>query len=97
MCALISTLSTLPHAHTLTVIQVVDRIREVGDRPPCQLDALGLASELVRARGLEQRLVSDRVVENDAERPEVERRVGEEEAVWAVSLGGVVVGTDRRF
>ena len=63
------------------MIQIVDRVREVGGRPPRQLDALGLASELVRTSGLEQWLVGDRVVEHDAVRPEVERRVGEEEAV----------------
>ena len=63
------------------MIQIVDRGREVLGRPPRQLEALSLASELVRARRLQQRLVGDRIVQHHAVRPNVECRVGEEEAV----------------
>ena len=79
------------------MIQIVNGVCEVCCRPPCQLDALGLAPELVRARGLEERLVGDRVVEHHAVRPEVERRVGEEESVRGVPVDGAVVGAGRRL
>ena len=41
--------------------------------------------------------MGDRVVEHHAVRPEVERRVGEEESVRGVPVNGAVVGAGRRL